>query len=125
MQMSPDMLDDYAGLRPLKNAALILAKYDKWGPLYDLEQLARNEVKVTAASFVPSLFYSQFLYNLDCILYRYFDDMYVDFDLAQDTVAKVRNTEQFVTNQMFHDALRKHTKEVLGKLFEISKREYH
>jgi hypothetical protein len=49
--------------------------------------------------------------------------MYVDFDLAQDTASKVRNVKQFITNQMYHDALRKNTKEVLGKLFEISKRE--
>ena len=44
------MFDDYANLRSLKNAANILAKYDGWGALYDEEQLARNEVKVTAAS---------------------------------------------------------------------------
>ena len=55
---------------------------------------------------------------------RYYDDMYVDFDLAQETAAKVANTEQFITNQMFHDGLRQHTKEVVGKLFEISKREH-
>ena len=51
--------------------------------------------------------------------------MYVDFGLAQDTAAQVRGTEQFVTNAMFHDGLRKHTKEVVGKLFGIAKREYH
>ena len=50
--------------------------------------------------------------------------MYVDFDLAQETARKVRGTEQFITNQMFHDGLRLHAKEVLGKLFEVSKREY-
>lgn len=51
--------------------------------------------------------------------------MYVDFGLAQVTANKVRGTEQFITNQMFHDGLRKHTKEVVEKLFQISKREYH
>ena len=56
---------------------------------------------------------------------RYVDDMYVDFGLAQETAAKVRDTEQFITNTMFHGALRKHTKEVIGRLFELSKREYH
>ncbi|KAL5524073.1 hypothetical protein ACEPAG_8246 [Sanghuangporus baumii] len=100
----PDMFDDYAGLRPFKKAADMLAQYDGWENLYDEKQLAKNEVKVTAAS--------------------YYDDMYVDFDLAQETAAKVRVTEQFITNQMFHDGLRLHTKEVIGKLFEISKREY-
>ncbi|KAL5484904.1 hypothetical protein ACEPAI_7546 [Sanghuangporus weigelae] len=92
------------GLRPFKKAADMLAEYDGWENLYDEKQLVKNEVKVTAAS--------------------YYDDMYVDFDLAQETAAKVRGTEQFITNQMFHDGLRLHTKEVTGKLFEISKREY-
>ena len=49
--------------------------------------------------------------------------MYVDFELAQETARKVPRIKQFITNQMYHDALRKNTKEVLGKLFEISRRE--
>lgn len=43
------MFDDYANLRPLKGAAQILAEYDSWEKLYDEAQLAKNEVKVTAA----------------------------------------------------------------------------
>jgi len=46
------MFDDYANLRPLKGAAEILAHDDSWGPLYNLEQLSKNEVKVTAATYV-------------------------------------------------------------------------
>lgn len=48
--------------------------------------------------------------------------MYVDFNLAQDTASKVKNTEQFITNQIFHDGLRLDTKEVIAKLFDLSKR---
>ncbi len=55
---------------------------------------------------------------------RYFDDMYVDFDLAQDTAAKIKNTEQYVTNQLVHSGLRAAPKDVMGKLFELSKREF-
>jgi hypothetical protein len=50
LQVFPDMLDDYSGLRPLKGAAQLLAEYSDWPPLYDLKQLANNTVKVTAAS---------------------------------------------------------------------------
>jgi hypothetical protein len=50
LQILPDMFDDYANLRPLKNVAEILANDESWGPLYDLKQLAKNEVKVTAAT---------------------------------------------------------------------------
>ncbi|KAF8918203.1 alpha/beta-hydrolase [Mucidula mucida] len=100
----PNMFSDYANLRPLKGAAEILAQYDGWGPLFDLEQLRNNEVKVSSVS--------------------YFDDMYVDFDLAQDTAAKIKNTEQYVTNQLVHSGLRAAPKDVMGKLFELSKREF-
>ena len=58
------------------------------------------------------------------MLSSYVDDMYVDFDLAQETAVKVKGTEQFITNQMFHDGLRRHSDEVIDKLISISKREY-
>jgi len=78
----PSMFDDYANLRSWKGAAEILAKDDSWGTLYDLEQLSKNEVKVSAVT--------------------YFNDMYVDFDLAQETASKIKNTEQYITNQLVH-----------------------
>ena len=57
------------------------------------------------------------------MLKSYVDDMYVDFELAQETARKIPCVKQYITNQMYHDGLRKNTKEVLGKLFELSKRE--
>lgn len=62
------------------------------------------------------------LSNFYTHLARYIEDMYVEFGLAQDTASKVRNTEQFITNQIYHDGLRLDTKEVISKLFELSKR---
>jgi hypothetical protein len=44
------MLDDYANLRPLKCVANMIAQYDAWPKLYDLDQLARNKVNVSAAT---------------------------------------------------------------------------
>jgi hypothetical protein len=44
------MFEDYRNLRPLKGAAHILAQYSDWPKLYDLEQLAKNVIKVTAAT---------------------------------------------------------------------------
>jgi len=100
----PDMFDDYVNLRPFKGVAEILAKDNTWGTLYDLEKLAKNEVKVTAAT--------------------YYEDMYVDFGLAQDTASKIKNTEQYITNQFFHDAIRCDPKDIMKHLFAISRREY-
>jgi hypothetical protein len=100
----PDMFNDYANLRLWKGAAEILAKDDSWAPLYDLEQLAKNEVKVSAVT--------------------YFNDMYVDFNFAQQTAAKTKNTEQYITNQLVHDGISEDPGDVMKKLFKISKREF-
>jgi hypothetical protein len=44
------MFDDYHNLRPLKNAAELLAHDNSWDKLYDPEKLAQNTVKVNAAT---------------------------------------------------------------------------
>jgi len=36
-----DMFDDYVQLRPLKETAEILAQYENWPKLYDLDQLKK------------------------------------------------------------------------------------
>ncbi|KAH9485732.1 Proline iminopeptidase aneH [Psilocybe cubensis] len=100
----PHMFDDYTNLRPWKGAAEILARDSSWGPLYDLDQLKKNEVKVSAVT--------------------YFNDMYVDFSLAQRTAATIQNTEQYITNQLVHDGIRKDSVDVMRKLFKLSKREF-
>ncbi|KAJ7901895.1 alpha/beta-hydrolase [Mycena olivaceomarginata] len=100
----PDMFDDYVNLRPLKGAAEILANDSSWGPLYDIEQLRKNEVKVTAATYV--------------------NDLYVEFGIAQETASIINNTEQYITNQLNHDGFRIDPKDVMKRLFQISKREY-
>ena len=48
------MFNDYSHLRPWKGAAEILARDSSWGPLYDLEQLAQNQVPVSAVTYVVS-----------------------------------------------------------------------
>jgi len=101
----PSMFDDYANLRAWKGAAEILAKDDSWGTLYDLEQLSKNEVKVSAVT--------------------YFNDMYVDFDLAQETASKIKNTEQYITNQLVHDGMSEDSKDVINTLCKLSKREFN
>ena len=50
--------------------------------------------------------------------------MYVDFNLAQETVARVANVEQYITNQLAHDGLRQDGADVIKKLFQLSSREY-
>ncbi|KAK3341541.1 Alpha/Beta hydrolase protein [Lasiosphaeria hispida] len=95
----PFHFDTYPTLAELKPAAEILAAHDAWDPLYDEAQLARNEVPVYAASFV--------------------DDMFVDFELARETAALVKGIQVFETNNMYHNAVRARTDEVLGQLFRM------
>ena len=119
------MFNDYSHLRPWKGAAEILARDSSWGPLYDLEQLAKNEVPVSAVTYVISLVRLPFpRAQVDCMR-RYFNDMYVDFGFAQDTAANIKNTEQYITNQLVHDGIREDAGDVMKKLFRLSKREFN
>lgn len=99
----PDMFEDYHHLRPLQGAAELLAYEEDWPVLYDKEALKKNKIKVNAAT--------------------YYDDMYVDFGLVQQTASVIGNVEQFITNQSFHNGLRKHMESILTTLFDLSKRE--
>lgn len=89
----------YPELKDMRQTAEILATYDQWPELYDMDQLARNEVPVYAASYT--------------------EDMYVDADFARETARAVKGTKVFETNVMYHGALRAKTEEVLGQLFKL------
>ena len=47
--MFPWMFEEIAALRPFRGAAELLAAYDEWPPLYDLDRLAANDVPVAAS----------------------------------------------------------------------------
>lgn len=49
---------------------------------------------------------------------------YVEFGFAQVTASKIKGTEQYITNQLYHDGIRDDAKDVMKRLFQISKREY-
>ena len=93
------MFDEISSLKPFRGAADLLAAYDEWGPLYDLDRLAANEVPVLAAV--------------------YYDDMYVDSELQLDTARRVGNVRTWVTNEYEHDGLRTGAARVLGRLMDM------
>jgi len=93
------MFDEIRALTPFKGAAAMLAAYDAWEPLYDLERLATNEVPVFAAV--------------------YHDDMYVDAELQLETARRVGNVRTWVTNEYEHDGLRANASAVLGRLMDM------
>ncbi|MEF1303771.1 alpha/beta fold hydrolase, partial [Vibrio owensii] len=63
----PWMFDQYVNLKPLKEAAELLAEKADWTPLYDAQQLANNKVPVSCAVYA--------------------DDMFVEMDISRETLA--------------------------------------
>jgi pimeloyl-ACP methyl ester carboxylesterase len=82
----PWMFEDFAGLRPLREVAEILAREERWPVLYDAAQLARNTVP--------------------CAAVIYAEDMYVPRVLSEQTAASIQGTQVWLTNEYEHNGLR-------------------
>lgn len=93
------MFDDYSELRKVKEQAELVAQFDDWPQLFDVEQLQRNEVPVYAAA--------------------YMEDMYVDFKLSMQTAKTIKGCKPYISNMMYHDALRSKMDEVFKALFAL------
>jgi pimeloyl-ACP methyl ester carboxylesterase len=96
----PWMIDADPVLRPLREAADILAERDDWPPLYDPTRLAANEVPVAAAV--------------------YYNDMYVDRELSVQTAQAIRGLQAWVTSEYEHDGLRVSNGAVLDRLIGMA-----
>ncbi len=97
----PWMFEDYDGLRPLREAAELLAE-EEWGPLYDPDALAANEVPVAAAVYA--------------------EDMYVERRFSEETAAAIRGLRAWVTNEYEHNGLRADGERILGRLIDLARR---
>ncbi|KAH0614328.1 uncharacterized protein H6S33_006214 [Morchella sextelata] len=93
------MFSDFAELHKMEEVAENLAEYEDWPKLYDEEVLAQNQVPVFAATYI--------------------EDMYVDYEFARETAGKINGAKEFMTNVMFHNALRSKTEGVLGELWKL------
>jgi len=121
-----------ASLRELKPAAELVAAKEDWPALYDCEQLRTNQVPVASATYFEVCFAgcglrrdlccqaglalvlntmtfpplsqvrTQFLCASGCL-----QDMYVDFDAAQETAAQVDGVQQWITNEYRYGAMRR------------------
>lgn len=94
----PWMWEEYAGLRPQREAAALLAERE-WPRLYDAEQLRRNEVPVAATIYV--------------------NDLYVVREYAMETAALVRGLRPWITDEYEHNGLRADGERVLGRLIDL------
>jgi pimeloyl-ACP methyl ester carboxylesterase len=99
----PWMVDDDPTLRPLREAAELLAEKDDWPPLCDPARLAANEVPAAAAV--------------------YYNDMYVPRELSMPTAAGIRGLRPWVTSEYEHDGLRVSGGKVLDRLIAMNRGE--
>jgi pimeloyl-ACP methyl ester carboxylesterase len=97
----PWMIDADPVLRPLRQAAELLAERDDWPPLYDPSRLAANEVPVAAAV--------------------YYNDMYVDREFSMRTAGAIGGLRAWVTSEYEHDGLRVSSGAVLGHLIAMGR----
>ncbi len=95
----PWMFDEYECLKPLKEAAQLLAAYDKWPKLYDVGVLRKNTVP--------------------CVATIYYNDMYVERRFAEETADNIRGMKLWVTNEYEHDAIRQDGEHVLDSLLNL------
>ncbi len=96
----PWMFEDYGALRPLREAAQLLATR-AWPRLYDREVLLRNEVPVAAAVYA--------------------EDMYVERSLSEQTTAQIRGIRTWITNEYDHNGLRLDGERVLTRLLDLAR----
>jgi len=100
----PWQFDDYRELQPLKEAAELLAEFDDWPALYDVDQLRANDIPVAAAV--------------------YENDMYVEREFSLETAAVI-GARAWVTSRYEHDGLRSWGTEVLGNLIALQRGQVH
>lgn len=96
----PWMFDDYGALKPLGEAAHLLADHT-WPPLYDADQLRANEVPSAAAIYV--------------------NDMYVERQFSEETASLIPNMRPWITSEYEHNALRIDGGRVLGRLIDLAR----
>ena len=96
----PWMYQQVAALRPFAAVAEELASRTEWPELYDVDRLAANEVPVAAV--------------------QYYDDPYVDLDLALRTADGLGNAQVWITNEYLHDGLRVAGDTILPRLADLT-----
>ncbi|CAH7078813.1 Proline iminopeptidase [Vibrio chagasii] len=95
----PWMFDQLETLKPLREAANILAEKSDWGTLYNAAQLSKNTVPMACAVYA--------------------DDMYVELDYSRETLANIPNSKAWITNEYEHNGLRADGERIVDKLMTM------
>lgn len=89
-------------LQPVARATQLIADWTQWGPLYDLDQLAANQVPVAALVYT--------------------DDVYVDRDLSLAAAEQVTNLHVWESDRWHHDGLGEAGAEIFARLHQMIQR---
>ncbi|KAG2483829.1 hypothetical protein HYH03_017352 [Edaphochlamys debaryana] len=95
------MYDDVAALRPYKATADVLAERSSWSMLYEPLVLAFNRVPVAALS--------------------YFEDLYVDYRMSEETAASIKGLKLWVTNEYRHSGIRDDGVRIFDRLLGMAR----
>jgi pimeloyl-ACP methyl ester carboxylesterase len=96
----PWLFEDYGELRPLREAAELLARHE-WPRLHDPSVLASNEVPAAAAIYA--------------------NDLYVERRFSEETAAAIRGLRPWVTSEYEHNGVRADGARVLGRLLDLAR----
>lgn len=99
----PWMFEQFNNLKPLKEAAAMLAEKSDWPMLYQPTKLAENKVPVAAAI--------------------YSEDMFVEMRYSLETAAKVGNLKYWLTSEYEHNGIRMDGEHILDRLIAINRGE--
>ena len=97
------MFEQFNNLKPLKEAATMLAEKSDWPMLYQPTKLAENKVPVAAAI--------------------YSEDMFVEMRYSLETAAKVGNLKYWLTSEYEHNGIRMDGEHILDRLITINRGE--
>jgi pimeloyl-ACP methyl ester carboxylesterase len=96
----PWLFEDFRELRPLREAADILAAHE-WPRLHDPSVLAGNDVPAAAAIYA--------------------NDLYVERRYSEETAAAIRGLRPWVTSEYEHNGVRADGARVLGRLIDLAR----
>jgi pimeloyl-ACP methyl ester carboxylesterase len=96
----PWMFEQLQTLKPLNEAANLLAEKQDWDCLYDEQVLNQNKVP------------------LACAVYA--DDMFVEFDFTRETLAAIPNSRAWITNEYEHNGIGVDGEKILDRLIELA-----
>ena len=91
-----EFFDDIPSLKPYAEVLEALKLEKDWPRLYDSSALEKNDVPVACASYV--------------------EDMFVDFELAAETAAKIRGARVWSTSEYLHSGIREDGARIVQKL---------